>query len=210
MPHIGWLGTRASKQEKTNFTDVYVSQRVVDFNVENTEEKTYDAILKVYRNVSLVAFVAQLADGNSRILHCLPTLNSAELRKFEAGGEFCSKLRCVNCCACIASSTTLFVQHKLQYVRRYQGTDYEESDSDSIEILNDTIPNSSDVHVEEEQFVQLEITGHSISADYDVEEEQNLHRGDMDNVISISHETIRGSNVLVTRDARTLLFRLCK
>jgi hypothetical protein len=62
-------------------------------------------------------------------------------------------------------------------VRRYQGTDYEESDSDSIEILNDTIPNSSDVHVEEEQHVQLEITGHSINADYHVEEEQIFNGG---------------------------------
>jgi hypothetical protein len=46
MPHIGWLGTRASKQEKTNLADVYVSQRVVDFNFENTEEENYNAILK--------------------------------------------------------------------------------------------------------------------------------------------------------------------
>ncbi len=75
--------------------------------------------------------------------------------KFEAGGEFRSKLRCFKCYARIASSATLFVQHKRQYVRRYQGADYEESDSDSIQILNDTIPNSSDVHVEEEQHVQL-------------------------------------------------------
>uniref|UniRef100_A0A0N8CIU8 Uncharacterized protein n=4 Tax=Daphnia magna TaxID=35525 RepID=A0A0N8CIU8_9CRUS len=81
MPHIGWLGTRASKQEKSNLADIYVSQRVVDFNVENTEEENYDAILKVYRDISLVSFVAQRADGNAKTLHCLPTLKSAELRK---------------------------------------------------------------------------------------------------------------------------------
>ncbi|KAK4010301.1 hypothetical protein OUZ56_019446 [Daphnia magna] len=81
MPHIGWLGTRASKQEKSNLADIYVSQRVVDFNVENTEEENYDAILKVYRDISLVSFVAQRADGNAKTLHFLPTLKSAELRK---------------------------------------------------------------------------------------------------------------------------------
>lgn len=94
------------------------------------------------------------------------------------------------------ASATVFVQHQRQCVRRYQGTDYEESDSDSIDILNDTIPNSPDVHVDEEQHVQLEFTDH----DNHVEEEQNLQLGNMANVTPHSHQTIRGPNVLVTRD----------
>uniref|UniRef100_A0A0P6FKM3 Uncharacterized protein n=1 Tax=Daphnia magna TaxID=35525 RepID=A0A0P6FKM3_9CRUS len=64
------------------------------------------------------------------------------------------------------------------------------------DIWNDTIPNSPDVHVDEEQHVQLEFTDH----DNHVEEEQNLQLGNMANVTPHSHQTIRGPNVLVTRD----------